>query len=194
MSHARGLGQEKPCECCGILFKPRRDSLAKGQGRFCSIGCANSSRSKNPAKLTKQEMSNLYLLDRLTIDQIAKKIGSNRKSVRRKITEYEIPMRCGGPRPKNGSLQQTTYRSVAKKNIGRPLKRGETVHHVDLDPLNNNPKNLAVLPSRKEHNRVHRQLEAMAGMLVRSGLIEWRDGLYIFSGRMEEVLKYAERQ
>ena len=50
------------------------------------------------------------------------------------------------------------HRVVAENQLGRPLKKGEVVHHVDGDCRNNNPDNLLVLPSQKEHAALHARL------------------------------------
>ncbi len=42
---------------------------------------------------------------------------------------------------------------VAEKKLGRPLKKGELVHHCDFDKHNNEPENLLAL-SRKEHQQL----------------------------------------
>src|SRR5699024_760499 len=39
--------------------------------------------------------------------------------------------------------------------IGRPLRPGEIVHHLNNDPRDNHPDNLAVLPSQSAHMRLH---------------------------------------
>jgi HNH endonuclease len=46
------------------------------------------------------------------------------------------------------------HRLVVERREGRKLASGEVVHHVDGDPLNNDPANLVVL-SRTEHHRLH---------------------------------------
>lgn len=46
---------------------------------------------------------------------------------------------------------KTIHRIVAEKKIGRSLKKGETVHHIDGNILNNDPDNLMVLPNQTAH-------------------------------------------
>jgi HNH endonuclease len=46
------------------------------------------------------------------------------------------------------------HRHIVEELLGRKLVRDDVVHHVDGDPLNNDPDNLIVL-SRSEHMRLH---------------------------------------
>src|SRR5437879_13683 len=46
------------------------------------------------------------------------------------------------------------HRHIVEQREGRKLASNEVVHHVDGDPLNNDPANLVVL-SRAEHHRLH---------------------------------------
>lgn len=52
------------------------------------------------------------------------------------------------------------HKAVAENKIGRPLQKGEVVHHADNNKLNNDPGNLQVCPSRKAHNARHVITEA----------------------------------
>lgn len=47
-----------------------------------------------------------------------------------------------------------THRGVAEQRLGRALRRGEIVHHVDGNIHNNDPDNLAVI-TQSEHVRLH---------------------------------------
>lgn len=51
---------------------------------------------------------------------------------------------------------------VASENLGRPLKKGECVHHVDNNHLNNSPENLIVFRTNSDHIKFH-----MGGELVK---------------------------
>jgi len=52
-----------------------------------------------------------------------------------------------------------THRVVAEKILGRPLKKGEVVHHCDGNIRNNAPENLIILESQATHARLHKKLE-----------------------------------
>lgn len=49
------------------------------------------------------------------------------------------------------------HRKVMEQVLGRPLRRGEVVHHIDGDKTNNAPENLEVFASNGEHLRHHAQ-------------------------------------
>lgn len=44
---------------------------------------------------------------------------------------------------------------VAEEKLGRSLRRGEVVHHIDENKLNNNPDNLMIFSSHAEHSQYH---------------------------------------
>lgn len=52
-------------------------------------------------------------------------------------------------------LGRHEHRVVAEQKLGRPLRKGEIVHHIDGDFRNNDPDNLMVLPSQSEHCKIH---------------------------------------
>lgn len=51
------------------------------------------------------------------------------------------------------------HRLMAAEVMGRPLEPHEHVHHIDLDPLNNRPENLAVV-SLSQHSSIHQRIRA----------------------------------
>ena len=66
--------------------------------------------------------------------------------------------------------------SKVEKNIGRKLNRtkngkGEGVHHIDGDKLNNKLENLFLYSDEKEHSKIHQSLKNIASFLVKEGKI-----------------------
>ena len=54
----------------------------------------------------------------------------------------------------NGTILEHRY--VASKMLGRPLKKFETVHHLDENRTNNSPENLIVFRTNADHSRFHK--------------------------------------
>ncbi len=50
------------------------------------------------------------------------------------------------------------HRVVAEEMLGRPLKPGEVVHHIDGNKQNNAPENLMVFESSSAHLAFHAKL------------------------------------
>ena len=57
------------------------------------------------------------------------------------------------------------HQLVVEQAMGRPLAPGEQVHHINLEKLENQVENLAVLPGRTEHALVHKYMERAAAYL-----------------------------
>jgi len=49
------------------------------------------------------------------------------------------------------------HRSVAERKLGRNLKKGEVVHHINRNKTDNRRANLWVFPSQKKHDSAHRR-------------------------------------
>ena len=49
---------------------------------------------------------------------------------------------------------QSVHKRVAEKKMGRPVKNGYEVHHMDRDKSNNRPSNLTVV-KKSTHKKLH---------------------------------------
>lgn len=47
------------------------------------------------------------------------------------------------------------HRYMAEQKLGRHLKKGEFVHHIDRNPKNNDPDNLMIFHTKADHERYH---------------------------------------
>lgn len=57
-----------------------------------------------------------------------------------------------------------THRVVAEWVLGRALKPGEVVHHINRDKRDNRPENLMIFPSQAEHAAWHQKFDVTKGV------------------------------
>jgi hypothetical protein len=72
-----------------------------------------------------------------------------------------------------------THVLVAERMIGRQLKKGEVVHHIDFDKSNNDPANLFVCKDTSTHIQLHYQAGPMLKQLFKQKMVVFRDGKYV---------------
>jgi hypothetical protein len=114
------------CAECGKQFRPARNY--NPPQKYCGRRCA--------WKATKGPAYNA---------EISRASSSKRGDVQRGRGEGKVYRKRDG---------RHEHRIVAEQKIGRPLRKGEVVHHVDGDKLNNDPNNLQVM-SQRQHMREH---------------------------------------
>lgn len=61
----------------------------------------------------------------------------------------------------NSNSRGEIYLHVLKmtQKLGRPLNKGEVVHHKDFNSLNNDIENLLLLPNQSKHMKIHRVVD-----------------------------------
>jgi hypothetical protein len=74
--------------------------------------------------------------------------------VRTKLREAHLD--TGENKTYSKFLGRHTHRVVAELMLGRPLRPGEVVHHIDGNKRNNVPENLMVFDSQAEHAAWHK--------------------------------------
>ena len=84
-----------------------------------------------------------------------------RQPISRSSTGSETPLCHIADR---GKADSRKARAAAEAYIGRPLEKGEVVHHMNGDASDNRPENLLVMPDR-QHRQLHMALamEQMEG-------------------------------
>ena len=89
----------------------------------------------------------------------------------------------------NGRNSVRKHIFVMQERIGRKIKKGEIVHHIDGDKLNNDLENL-YLTTVAEHNKLHATSENIVFDLVKSNLVKFnRDtGRYEMSETLKNII------
>lgn len=77
-------------------------------------------------------------------------------------------------RKKHGwSSYKKEHTLIIEEYLGRILSKGEVVHHIDGNRINNNVDNLVLLKSNKEHNKVHHSLQKIGYELYKKGFLSF---------------------
>lgn len=125
------------CDLCGKEFQKLKIEIHKHN--FCCKEHFYRWNSKRMSEYNK-------------IDNPMNKIGGVLKS---RLRRGAMQRDRGEGKTYRKFLGRHEHRVVAEMKLGRPLKKGEVVHHIDGNFRNNDPDNLMVLPSQAEHCRIH---------------------------------------
>lgn len=140
---------ETSCYWCGKRIY-RYPSTIKPRN-FCSKTCVDEWRSQkhNPEGYLKNTNSPFkYLNGRLNKAKMT-------PEVREKLRKARLGSGSGKSYEK--TYGRHTHRVVAEQMLGRALRPGEVVHHIDRNKRNNNPENLMVFSSQAEHAVWHKK-------------------------------------
>ena len=128
----------KPCDVCGKPVTRYRSEFRKVV--CCSWGCAKTYNSKrfsilnvelNPTRMTPETRQKLR----------GKHLGK------------------GEGRGYEKTFSRHTHRIIAEDKLGRPLRKGEVVHHIDENKRNNHPDNIHIFSSQSEHVKQHWEIK-----------------------------------
>lgn len=143
------------CDWCGQMME--RTPSHVHRHNFCCREClaAFSSRKQNPDKYNElKDYTNMSI----HCAEMAKQYNPSRMTpeVREKLSQARLD--TGQKRSYRKLHGRHEHRAVAEKMLGRSLRDGEVVHHMDGNKRNNSPDNLMVFASQKEHAEYHMRL------------------------------------
>ena len=145
------------CDFCGEQIERYPSRIKKFN--FCGRKCLGdfSSKEKNPQGYSK-------LKDLTGVSEHMKKLNKELNSFRM-TEETRAKLRQSRLGTGQGKSYEKIYgrhkhRIVAEQKLGRPLKTGEVVHHMDGNKRNNRPENLYVFPSQTEHAAAHKRWDS----------------------------------
>lgn len=138
---------EFKCDFCGKAFEKYESQMKGKQHHFCSRACLASFRKAGGYPAVKHphlsEYNRLHNAERMTPE------------VREKLSRARLDTGSADTyRKKNGRHE---HRTAAEQILGRPLRKGEVVHHINRDKRDNRPENLMIFPNQAEHARWHKE-------------------------------------
>ena len=134
------------CEICGASFE--RYPSAIREHNFCSRACAKKFTSKRMTNYNKTE------------NKMNTPEGWSQEQ-KEAVRERELQNKPSKGKAYKKFHGRHEHRVNAEKKLGRKLKPGEVVHHIDGDKQNNEPENIMVFKNQIEHAKYHKQQEVM---------------------------------
>ena len=140
---------EFKCASCGTSVFRYDCQLKKTRTVYCSKACVGASK-RNGSTLDCQHCGK----------QFYRRFGE--QDIGERINQF-CSKECYGDH-RAATIKATTYkkivarhahRIIAEEIIGRPLREGEVIHHVDGNKHNNHPINLALMPDQSTHMKMH---------------------------------------
>lgn len=168
------------CDTCGIAFRPKHTLRPNQHRHFCSIECRNN-QGNSDAEMRCAKCGKPFLLKRCKLGLYNRFYCSHacqnadRGDLLRSLGKRGVNWKGGEsltidgrtrlylPDHPNADAKGYILRArfVASQKLGRPLREGEHVHHVNCDRTDDRPENLEVM-SHSEHARLHGRLRSEA--------------------------------
>lgn len=157
-------------------------TTAKTKGAFCmNRSRTESGRYGTEYIIPDKKVIELYVNNGMSVQQISKILSIGTNPLYKRLRELGVMRSFGETRKLNHSTSGENnpnwrggkyvhggyvmiwidgkhvyeHRFVAERKLGRKLKAGEVVHHIDKNKLNNSPENIVVFSSNGEHIKSH---------------------------------------
>lgn len=148
------------CENCGKIG----ERVPSAKRRYCSQPCAYAHRVKlASASKVCEACGESFTVRRSQKTRkccgflCAQKLNARKAGRKRSAWSSRRGKQPGGEYSPNTYIKlngRHYHRIVAEKKLGRPLRPGEIVHHIDGNRRNNDPDNLAII-TQSQHARIH---------------------------------------
>ena len=142
------------CDWCGKAIE-RYPSQVKARN-FCSRAClgAFASKTKNPEQYA--SLKNLTGASE-HMSELNRRLNPTRMTAKTRAKLRESRLGTGNGITYTKIYGRHEHRVVAEQMLGRPLRKGEVVHHINRNKRDNRPENLMVFASQKEHVKWHKE-------------------------------------
>lgn len=161
------------CSHCGKEFN-RKPSTVKGKNYCCkecrhadkveTVKCDNCGQSFEKWKdyvyahnFCCRECARVFTSERMTAYNADNNPTAMTQQRRLHIRDSRLGKGVGKTYEK--TFGRHTHRIVAEQILGRPLKPGEVVHHINEDKRDNRPENLMVFANQRQHALWHKTHE-----------------------------------
>ena len=155
------------CSFCGNIFlreKAKHCFLIKnGKKPFCTVKCYNKSRSLPKPMCRIDGCTNISRYRNKCLcgmhDMRIRRYGdphyiTSPDIARQHSRAAQLKVSIAKPSTYKKLYNRHEHRVIAEAMIGRPLEKGEIVHHKDGNKHNNSPSNLEVI-TQSEHVKIH---------------------------------------
>lgn len=155
------------CEDCGEIRRSRRNKSLLNKLEHPCRSCSNK---RNGIK--KKGIPSWNSGKRYSIAPVEKTSYINSSGYRE--------IWCGRGEGSRGRKDgyRLEHHIVIENNLGRSLQKGEIVHHINGNKLDNRLENLWLFDSISSHRQSHSSLEDVAMQLVYEGIIGFDNGKY----------------
>lgn len=138
------------CDWCGKQIQRHPSQMKNKKMAFCSRECQARYRSK------KYNPDGRPITKRPDLSEYNRQHNAYRMTpeVREKLSQARADTGSADSYRKRHGRHE--HRIVAEQILGRPLRKGEVVHHINRDKRDNRPENLMIFENQAEHARWHK--------------------------------------